>query len=269
MAEVKKAPQPTVPGGLVGEDPSEKFKYLNVLFHAFGGLGKTTACASACLDPRTAPVLVCDFEGGAPIRFAKMPKGTYTIRSIRSVKDLNDIYEYLRKGDHPYKSVVLDSLTEIQKLGLMEFVYGPGGIDKSFMGSVINVKTAEIQHWGKSGSQMGMIVRYFRDLPMHVFFTTLTQTTKDELTGKITYNIALPGKQADEVPGIPDIVGYIDVVKDAATKQDVRAIYFQPTGKVIAKDRTDALGAIMKYEKDSAIVTQMLDKVWTAYGISD
>lgn len=269
MAEVTKTVQPDVPGGLVGEDPSEKFRYLNVLFHGFGGLGKTTATASACLDPRTSPILVCDFEGGAPIRYAKMPKGSYTIRRIRTIKDLNDIYEYLRKGDHPYKSVSLDSLTEIQKLGLSEFVYGPSGQSNSFMGNVINIKSAEIQHWGKSANQMGMLVRYFRDLPMHVFFTTLTQVQKDEITGKITYNIALPGKQADEVPGIPDIVGYFDVAKDAATKSEVRVIYFQPNGKIVAKDRSDALGDYMKYEKEAPIVTQMLDKIWTAYGISE
>lgn len=267
MADVVKTPQPDVPGGLMGEDPSEKFRYLNVLFHAFGGLGKTTACASACKDPRTSPVLVCDFEGGAPIRYAKMPKGTYTIRRIKSIEDLNTIYEYLRKGDHPYKSVVLDSLTEIQKLGLAEFVYGPSGAASSFKGNVINVKSAEIQHWGKSGNQMGMMVRYFRDLPMHVFFTTLTMTSKDELTGKITYNIALPGKQSDEIPGIPDIVGYIDVQKNPTTKQEERVIYFQPNGKIIAKDRTDALGVGMAYPKDSNIITMMLDLIWKAYGI--
>lgn len=268
MAEVIKTErQPDVPGGLVGEDPAEKFRYLNVLFHAFGGLGKTTATASACLDPRTSPVLVCDFEGGAPIRYAKMPKGSYTIRRIHRIKDLNDIYEYLRKGDHPYRSVVLDSLTEIQKLGLAEFVYGPEGVAKSFMGNVINIKSAEIQHWGKSGNQMGMLVRYFRDLPMHVFFTTLTQVTKDEITGKITYDIALPGKQANEVPGIPDIVGYIDVQKNPQTKQEERVVYFQPNGKIIAKDRTDALGPGMPFPKDSKFVSMMLDKIYAAYGI--
>lgn len=268
MAIVEKVErQPDVPGGLLGEDPAEKFRYLNVLFHGFGGLGKTTAIASACLDPRTSPILVCDFEGGAPIRFAKMPKGTYTIRRINRIKDLNDIYEYLVKGNHPYKAVALDSLTEIQKLGLAEFVYGPDGVSKTFMGNVINIKAAEIQHWGKSGNQMGMLVRYFRDLPMHVFFTTLTQVTKDEITGRISYDIALPGKQANEVPGIPDIVGYFDTQKNPQTKQEERVVFFQPNGKIVAKDRTDALGAGMPCPKDSKFVSTMLDKIYAAYGI--
>ena len=270
MAEViKNEKVPEVPGGLVGEDPSEKFRYLNILLHGFGGLGKTTFIASACLDPRTSPILVCDMEGGASIRFAKMPKGSYTIRKIRRVKDLNDIYEYLRKGNHPYKSVAVDSLTEIQKLGLAEFVYGASGLDESFLGSVINLKSAEIQHWGKSASQMGMMVRYFRDLPMHTFFTTLTVVHQDEITGKITFNLALPGKQAAEIPGIPDIVGYLDVQKDPATKQNKRVIFFQPDGKIIAKDRTDSLGAGMSLEKDEKSVTKMLDIIWKEYGISD
>ncbi len=146
-------------------------------------------------------------------------------------------------------------------------MYGLEGVATSFLGSVINIKAAEIQHWGKSSSQMGMLCRYFRDLPMHVFFTTLTQTIKDELTGKISYGISLPGKQADEIPGIPDIVGYLTVQKDPTTKQDQRVIFFQPDGKIIAKDRTDALGAGMLFPKDSKFITAMLDQIYAAYGI--
>jgi len=256
-----------VKGGLPGNNPFEKFRYLNVLFHGNGGMGKTSAVASACLDERTAPVLVLDFEGGAPIRFAKMPSDAYTIRSITRIREISELYEYLHKGEHPYKSVVLDSLTEIQKLGLAEFIYGEGGYNRSFADSVIAIKGTELQHWGKSASQMGMLVRYFRDLPMHVFFTTLTQQDKDELTGKITLNIALPGKQCTEIAGIPDIIGYIDAYKDPQTKQEGRAVYFQPNGRVIAKDRTDALGAGMAFEKGSSLITAMLDKIWAAYEI--
>jgi hypothetical protein len=263
MAQVVKNDRPyiSVVGGLPGEDPREKFRYLNILVHSPGGHGKTTFTATACDDKRTSPVLICDFEGGAPIRYAKKDPTTFTIRRIRSIADLSAIFEYLRSGDHPYKSVVLDSLTEIQKLGLFEFVYGTQP-DKAFKGDLLGIKTAEIQHWGKSGTQIAMLVRYFRDLPMHVFFTTLTQNQKDETTGKITITVALPGKQADEVPGIPDIVGYLGISK----RQDgsmVRTMLFQPDGRIVAKDRTDALGTTM----EEPTAGKMLDKIWSFYGI--
>jgi len=253
----------TVEGGLPGEDPRDKFKYLNILLHSPGGHGKTTFIATACEDPRTSPILILDMEGGAPIRFAKKDPRTYTIRKIRSVNDINQIYDYLARGEHPYKSVAIDSLTEIQKLGLFEFVYGTDA-SKVFKGNLLEIKSAEIQHWGKSQTQMAMMVRYFRDLPMHVFFTTLTQTLKDEITGKISYTVALPGKQADEIPGIPDIVGYLGITK-TKDNPNQRILIVQPDNKIVCKDRTDALGTVV----EEPTVTKLLDKIWSTYGITE
>jgi len=267
MAEVQKQPYVTVEGGLPGEDPRDKFRYLNILTYADYGVGKTTFAASACDDPRTSPQLVLDFEGGAPLRYLDKDPKTYTIRTIRSIKDLNAYYDYLRKGNHPYKSVSLDSMTEIQKLGLYEFVYGPGmTYEDMFKGNMLEIKTAEIQHWGKSGTQMAMIIRAFRDLPMHVFFTCLSQTMKDEVTGLITTTVALPGKQADEIPGIPDIVGYMEMERPKPGTNDAprRIMRVQPNGKVKAKDRTHALGAGL-YDPT---VTKMLDLIYDHYKIS-
>jgi len=265
MSKVAKAPAPyvTVEGGLPGEDPREKFRYLNMLLHSPGGHGKTTFIASACDDPRTSPILVADMEGGAALRFAKKDPKTYTIRPVRSVNDLNVLYEYLAKGDHPYKSFAIDSLTEIQKLGLFEFVYGTKP-DKTFSGNVINVKIAELQHWGKSKTQIEMLMRYFRDLRIHTFFTTLTQTVKDGVTGKITMTLALPGKQADEIPGIPDIVGYLGIIKTKENPNE-RVLMVQPDGKIVCKDRTDALGNMVV----APTVTKVLDTIWNAYGITE
>ena len=270
MVEVAKAPVPSVPGGMVGADPREKFKKLKFLIHAKWGLGKTTLLSTAVFDPRTSPVMVLDFEGGADLRFADLPKDKFTIVHIQTVRDLSKVYNYLKRGDHPYKTVMLDSLTEIQKLGLHEFVNPGVAFPKATFDSlVVDVKTPEIQHWGKSGSQMGMLVRMFKDLPIHVFYTALTQTQTDELTGKVTYGVALPGKQADEIPGIPDIVGYIDVRKDPATKKEVRVVSFQPSGRIVAKDRSDSLGSEMVYRAGDKFVTRMLDTIYDAYGIKE
>lgn len=262
MAVVEKVPYLSVVGGIPGEDPREKFRYLNVMIHSPGGHGKTTFCATACDDPRTSPVLFLGFEGGCSIRLAGKDPSTFTLREIRSLAEFNQIYEYLKTGNHPYKSVVIDSTTEVQKLGLFEFVYGTESVSKAFKGDILNIKTAEIQHWGKSMNQMAMLVRFFRDLPIHSFFTALSQNLKDETSGKITRTVALPGKQADEIPGIPDIVAYLAV---APTPQDPmkRVMIFQPDGKLVAKDRSDALGTVMEYPT----VTKVLDAVWARYNI--
>jgi len=269
MAVVEKGAQPyiSVEGGLAGEDPREKFRYLNILVHSPGGHGKTTLIKSATEDPRLYPILVLDDEGGAPLRFADADPSRFTLRKIRTLDDVNTIYEYLAKGNHPYKSVAIDSLTDLQKVGLTEFVYGSAGmVPKNFKGTVVDVKQAEIQHWGKSHTQMTMLVRYFRDLPMHVIFTTLSVTDKDEITGKISTNISLPGKQQADIPGVPDIVGYLDIQKIEG--KQVRILKVQPDGKICAKDRTDALGDGIIIEQHGGL-TKMLDLIWKKYNIAD
>jgi AAA domain len=262
---VAKVPHPQVAGGLPGEDPKEKFRYLNVLAIGPSGLGKTTFAATAIDDPRTSPVLFLNWEGGGELRLVEKDPTKYTLRTISKMEDLNFYYEYLAKGDHPYKSVVIDSLTETQKLGLAEFVYGKSG-DKIPKKDIVSIKTAEIQHWGKSGLQMAMLLRLFRDLRMHVIFTGLDTVVKDELTGKVNYTIALPGKQATEIPGIPDIVGWMDTMKDPKDLKNLkRVMKFQPDGKIQAKDRTDALGAGMM----DPSVTKMLDFIFERYQIPE
>jgi hypothetical protein len=265
--EVAKQPYISVPGGLPGIDPSDKFRYLNVLIYALSGVGKTTLTTTACDDPRTSPILVIDFEGGAELRFKEKDPTTYTIRQPKSMDDVSFLYNYLVAGNHPYKSVSLDSLTEIQKLGLYEFVWGADVKKSGPFGTnakITDIKTAEIQHWGKSLTQMGLLVRLFKDLRIHTFFTCLLNTDKDETTGKIFTTVALPGKQALEIPGIPDIVMryFCDIDRQGNTR---RVGQFQPTSREMAKDRTDALGNFM----EEPTVTKMLNMIWGKYGITE
>jgi hypothetical protein len=245
-----------VPGGLEGLKAFDKFNYLNILLHAPGGRGKTTFISDACDDPRTSPLLVLDCEGGSPIRFAKKDPTTYTIIPIDSIDQLSQIFNYLNKGDHPYKSVALDSLTAIQKIGLNEFIYGTDSHGWT------DLKQAEIQQWGKSLNQMLYIMQKFKELKMHVFFTTLSQRQIDEVSKKVWVTVQLPGQQVYEIPGIPDIVGYIDIVKTKSGLE--RVLQVQPDGQVDCKDRSDALGLGIKLST-SGNVTKLLDVIWDYY----
>jgi hypothetical protein len=255
----------TVEGGLPGLDPREKFRYLNVLIHSPGGRGKTTLISECCDDPRTSPILVLDCEGGSMLRFAKKDPSAYTIIPVDSIEELSTHFNYLATTPHPYKSVAVDSITSVQKIGLYEFVYGKQASKK--VRSWTQMKTAEIQQWGFSLSQMILIMQEFQELKMHTFFTTLSQRIVDSISKKTWITVQLPGQQQAEVPGVPDIVGYIDVLKTKTGFE--RVLRVQPDGIVDCKDRTDALGEGIQLSPSGKNVTKMLDLIWKKYGIKE
>jgi hypothetical protein len=253
-----------VEGGLEGIDARDKFRYLNILIHSPSGHGKTSTVASACDDERTSPILVLDCDGGAPLRFVGKDASKYTIIDIKSIDDVSANFNYLNKGSHPYKSVLIDNLGALQKVGMFEFANAK---IPNFQDTKVwkDNKQPEIQHWGKSLNQMCFIMQAFKDLKMHVFFTTLSARVLDDLTKKTFITVKLPGQQSDEIPSVPDIVGYISVVKGKEGLE--RLLMTQPDGSVDAKDRTEALGVGIKLPNGGKHVTKMLDLIWTKYNI--
>lgn len=251
-----------VKGGLEGIDVLQKFLKLKMLIHAPSGHGKSTFLSSLADDPRTFPTLILDCDGGAGLRFAKKDPEKYTIKEIHSIDELSTIFNYLANTAHPYKSVAIDNLTFLQQMGLFEFANGKVNKPEDVK-AWKDMKQAEIQHWGKSLNQMMGIVESFKSLPIHAFFTTLSNRHLDDIAKKSTISIKLPGQQADAITGIPNIVGFIDCVKQKDGKIQ-RILKLQPDG-YDAKDQTGLLGAGLLIEETGAI-TKMLNLIEQGLG---
>lgn len=164
------------------------------------------------------------------------------------------------KGEMPrfYKTVVIDSLTEVQRRSLDRIVdtrtgqVNPGSITR---GVKFENNRTTLQDYGDNTQQMRKLVRAFRDLEMNVIFTALEAEVQDELTGKITIRPAVTEKLWQDVNGYVDIVARMfTATKD---KQVERKIAFQPYGNYTAKDRSGALGMGMT----DATVKQIVDKI--------
>jgi len=129
--------------------------------------------------------------------------------TIGTWEDLEEAFIYLRKGDHPYKSVVIDSLTEAQKK-LHEHIV------RKFPGKRRDYDDLMSQSdWGYAIDRLRKMCRAFRDLPLNVVFIALAQTTEaeeepvtkpalsgktlsEELLGWVDAAIYCPGPQKDE-----------------------------------------------------------------------
>lgn len=224
---------------------NEEHVSLSAIVHGESGSGKSWVG-----DTAKAPRLILDAEGGSQYTPSKpkqiwdpryAPPGvegcvpgqeqvTPTTRAmVRDFGTMQQIYRWLESGQHFFKSVVMDSLTEIQKRCKDTLVQG---------------QMMQQQDWGKLLDDMELLVRQYRDLTFHPT-TPVEQVIVLALThmkdGK--YRPAVQGALNTSLPGFVDVVGYLYTELESDGRTVGRRMLIQPMGQFSAKDRTDILTA--------------------------
>lgn len=228
-------------GGLQIIKAAKQTPNINMLVYGDPGVGKTRLAGSSDGVPELRPVLFVDIEGG-----------TFTLRHaypdcdvvrVTNWVELQKIYDELRAGVHQYRTVVIDSLTELQMFN-MEELLRLNNEDNPDSDEDI----ASLRDWQRSGTQVRKFIRAYRDLPMTVIFTALMKTDKDKLSSKVAKKPSLPGKMADQVAGMFDLVAYMYKKKIEAegTEKEIRLLLTEATETITAKDRSGKLPAIMQ-----------------------
>ncbi len=239
---------------------ADQVKALRLLVHGDPGIGKTFLCGTAADSEHTSPVLFVDTEGGT---LSIAGKDVDVIR-VDSWQSAQQLVVHLRRNKGRWKTIVIDSLTELQKMIMADILKtnmleGKRSHDPDI---------PEMRDWGRNSERIRKFVRALRDLPdVHVIFTCLSKDDTNEQTGRTTVRPMLPGKLAFEIPGFIDVVGHLSAIreKDAADKSSpgrlVRQMMFQPVQSVIVKDRSASLGDIMKDPTIPKIVDTILAKL--------
>ncbi len=209
-----------------------------VLIHGPSGVGK-----SWLADTAPAPRLVLDAEGRAKYtpsgpkiiwdpRIGPPPAydGTWEtcIVHVADFETLLLVYSWLRAGDHPFVSVVIDSLMETQK---------------RCIDSIAGTNPMQTQDWGTLLRKVEALVRTFRDLtliesnPVCVV-VMVCGTRTNEKTGK--QEPLLQGQFGQTVPYYMDVVGYYfkAPVTDGSL---IRAMLVDEQPGFVAKDGTGRL----------------------------
>jgi phage nucleotide-binding protein len=242
--------------GLEIKPVQERAPYLNMMIYGESGVGKTTLAGSADEVPLMRPVIFVDVEGGTQSLLAKYPDVDHV--RVTNWNQMADIYNALSKGTD-YQTVVLDSLTEIQKFNMYEIMR-----QQQLLRPDLDPDIPGMREWGKNSEQIRKFVRLFRDLPMHTIFTALAKSDKDDKTGRVTKKPSLSGKLADEVAAFLDVVVYYYMreIHNPETDKDeqVRLLLTQKTESTIAKDRTGRLEQVIQAPTMKSLFDQMTTK---------
>lgn len=119
------------------------------LFYGQPSMGKTRLAATFP-DPLIIDILD---RGTKTIRRMKTP-----VFKVKQLRDLEKIYWYLAEADHPYKTVVLDNLSQLQFIIKQWVLYGEEGAP------AFDVAKATYKDFGDTGTQMHMWILNFRNL---------------------------------------------------------------------------------------------------------
>lgn len=233
-------------GGLPVRPVADIPPYINLLVYGESGVGKTLLAGSAQAVPEMAPVLFVDIEGGTLTLRNHYPE--VDVVRVTNFSDMSDVHKELARGDSPYNTIVLDSLTEIQKFSMY-------GIMTELMKKEDDKErdpdVPGMREWGKNIEQMRRFVRAFRDLPMNVIFTSLAQQDKNPKTGISQWKPQLSGKLSSEVAAFMDIVLYMYILE--VEEEQRRFLLAAQTENHIAKDRTGRLPQVIEEPKMHAL----------------
>lgn len=220
--------------------------------------GPSKSGKSTLGDTTPAPRVVLDAEMGSrftpsrkiawdPTRYAPpVPDGTWdtAIVTVRDYQTVNSAYTWLNSGNHPFRSVVLDSISEIQQRGVDDIA-----------GSDL-MKT---QDWGTLLRRVSELVRNFRDLTTHptnpldaVIFIAMARKYENE--GVKPY---VQGQLATTLPYYVDVCAYLQSVR-LEDGTAVRRLFVGDTPGYLTGERVGGrLGDFI----DNPKVTDMLDMI--------
>lgn len=237
---------------------------LSLLVHADSKVGKTTL-AGTC--PK--PMLLMDAEGGS--KFLPWRKVTWDpvtgpppaddgtwdicVVHVRAYDTMAMLFQWLASGQHHFRSLVVDSITEVQR---------------RCKESLVGTDQMKIQDWGVLLTRMETLIRHFRDLtlypPSPLVVAMFIAETRESGGGK--WRPYMQGQLSVSLPYLMDVIGYLGV-RDVPDQVDplvvhkVRALLVSPHPQFEAGERVQGrLGDVVWNPN----VEQMLAQVYPQPG---
>jgi len=183
---------------------------LNILVYGLMDAGKTVLLGSAQRCNVTSPSLLLDVDGGTQ----SLVGNDIDIFRPQSFSEIQEVYDFLRYENKTYKSVGIDSITEIQRKLSMGEIIGTLTEDSGYDNLAEHTPPSRYD-WLQSGEQMRRFIRAFRELAylpdrkkrIHVIFGALEKYDENR---RIVCP-SLPGLLGLEVGASVDIMGRLSI----------------------------------------------------------
>lgn len=235
---------------------------LTVMVYGESKVGKSTFAVTAPY-----PRLMLDVEGGHrflpiivkywdPLREEPpVADGTWDtcVVPVRDYDTVLKTYQWLQLGKHHFKSLIIDSVSELQ-VKCLENIAGTNQMTQ--------------QQWGELLRHMGALLRDLRDLTMHptnpLEAVVLTAMARSGMDGRS--RPYLQGQLAIQAPYFYDLLGALTVEQrpnpdPTQPPYKVRRMYVERTNQYEAGERVQGrLGSIV--EQENLSIERMLDMVF-------
>lgn len=185
---------------------------ISWLIHGRSKCGKSTLA-----DTQPTPRLHLDAEGGMGTRFLASRRrvwdpvksappevdGTWDtcVVHVRDYESVKMSYDWLNSGQHPFRSVTLDSISEVQQRAV---------------DSMVGTDQMKTQQWGELLREVSALVRKFRDLANHPT-KPLESVLLIAMTSQVDgiWKPYVQGQLAARLPYYVDVCGYMFVERDS------------------------------------------------------
>ena len=234
----------------------EELPLLKIAVYAQPGFGKTWLAATF----PSVLIVDCNEQGSKFIPDEGPRKGAKVFHAT-SLRQIVTLYWYLRMGNHPYKSVAIDTVTSLADMVKGYILHGERDPDIFSDG----VKRATLGTWTDLSDIMGMVLMWYRDLPMNVIYlvnerkqTVLTNAAGFEEDDVVENDSSVPSIFPDLTPAVRsrlyrcvDIMARMRLTKEVVQRNNqsrevlVRRLYPKSNPDFQAKDRSDRLPSVM------------------------
>jgi KaiC/GvpD/RAD55 family RecA-like ATPase len=217
------------------------------------GVGKTTFAAKVAEREDMRPVLIVNIDRGeSSVMDATHVKQVFPgynddgTRNYTTLKDIEDIIWAIisKKPGWEFKTVIIDSISELQARNLEEIVYWDMKMNpKADRNKDRSIDDIHVNDYGTSTSNIRRVVRMLRDAHIHVIITAwmsvVREKKKDGGEGPIlAIEPMLTDKLGKAVRGLVEAVWYMYIDEKDSDKQ--RVILTEKKGVVEAKTRVAA-----------------------------
>jgi len=159
---------------------------IKILSYGKSGAGKTYFAGGMCDMGPT--LVICADKGLMSIK-----DKLFDTYEVNNWVEFNEAFAYLMSNIDKYKFVVLDSLTEVQRMLILHMCGDKG---------------PTLQQWGEIDIRMHKVVTTFQNLPINVLTICLANENKDEVLGNTFVMPLIKGSLQQNLSAYYDVVLY-------------------------------------------------------------